>query len=292
MLIALATCSDLKDREDGDKLLHRAFDRLGVPIVRPAWDDLSFDWGLVDACLIRTTWDYTDRPVEFLEWAERVSQVTTLLNPLEVVRWNTHKSYLRDLERLGIPTLPTHWLSAGESTDLNAVLAELGWAHSFLKPAVGATAKGTLRFESTPSGLAEATAHLKRFQPHHDMLLQPYQENVETLGEVSIFFVDSEFTHAVRKVPVPGDYRVQDDFGASDLAFEPSEQVLQLSRRALDAATSAIGTASLYARVDFLTDANNELQVIELELVEPSFFFHHCPESAMRLATQLLSRIT
>ena len=48
------------------------------------------------------------------------------------------------------------------------------------------------------------------------MMLQPYLETVETEGELSALYFDGVFSHGVRKIPVPGDYRVQDDFGASD----------------------------------------------------------------------------
>ena len=43
----------------------------------------------------------------------------------------------------------------------------------------------------------------------------------------------------------------------------------------------------LYARVDFLRDHHGNLKLSELEMVEPSLFFRHCPAAADRLAAAL-----
>jgi hypothetical protein len=108
-------------------------------------------------------------------------------------------------------------------------------------------------------------------------MLQPYLSRVETDGEVSAIFVDGRLTHAVRKVPVAGDYRVQDDFGVSDYPIDFPDPAL--AKAAVDAA----GRPLLYARADFLI-SDNGLQLTELELVEPSLFFRHAPHAADVLA--------
>ncbi|MBZ0112219.1 MAG: hypothetical protein K8J08_07160 [Thermoanaerobaculia bacterium] len=296
MRIALATCSNLPDWEVDDHPLHRALVERGADLVRPTWDDPLFEWSSVDACLIRTTWDYMDRRDEYLRWAQSTSRETRLFNPFEIVRWNTHKSYLRDLADRGVPTLPTRWLDAGTTVDVASILREEGWRRGFLKPAVGATARETLRFDDDDAGIALATAHLARVLPHEDMLLQPYQETVESQGEFSLLVVDGEVTHGVRKVPVPGDYRVQDDFGAHDEPFLPRDDEAQLALRIVATAASANGLSKdrdlLYARADFLRDEEQQLRLIELELVEPSLFFRHSPAAAEKLADGLLARLT
>ena len=48
--------------------------------------------------MFRTTWDYFFRFDEFSAWLDRVSALTHLINPVEQVRWNMDKHYLRDLE--------------------------------------------------------------------------------------------------------------------------------------------------------------------------------------------------
>jgi len=291
MLIALPSCANLPEWEVDDRPLHDALASRGVEIVRPAWDEAAFDWSRCDACLIRTTWDYQERLGDFLAWAARVAAVTRLFNPLPVIRWNTHKTYLRDLEARGVSVTPTVWLEPGDAVDLRRVLADRGWHKAFLKPAIGATARETLRFEATPDGLAAGEAHLERMLRSETMLLQPYLDSVETQGEVSAVFFDGKFSHGVRKIPVPGDYRVQDDFGASDEPYAFSDAELAIARRCVDAATPSELAPLLYARADFLRDHEDQLRLSELELVEPSLFFRHVPRAGEVLAAALLRRI-
>lgn len=287
MQIALVTCSNLPDWEVDDRPLHEAFRGRGVTVLQPAWDDAGVDWSACDAILIRTAWDYQERRDEFLTWARAVAHVAPLYNPLPVVAWNTDKTYLRDLQSRGVRTIPTIWLAPGATVNLRAVLTEKGWKRAFLKPAVGATSRETLRFRVDAEGLAAAERHLARLLPNEIMLLQPYLSSVEREGELSLIFLDGAFSHAVRKVPVAGDYRVQDDFGAHDEPASVTSQTIDLAQAILDTVEHDL----LYARADFLRDEFGELCLSELELVEPSLFFRHERRAADRLATGLLRRV-
>ncbi|MCH8252804.1 MAG: hypothetical protein IID36_10170 [Planctomycetes bacterium] len=291
MLIALPTCANLPDWEVDDAPLHSAFADRGIDIRRPVWDDPDVDWSGFRACLIRTTWDYQEKRDAFVVWAKRVARKTPLFNPYEIIRWNTHKSYLRDLERVGVPVTPTVWLGVGEQVDVGQVLRDRGWDRAFLKPAVGATSRETLRFDATSSGLASAEAHLHRMLPHEAMLLQPYLSAVETRGELSVVFIDGTFSHAVRKIPVPGDYRVQNDFGASDEPVTLTDDELALAYRCIAAIGARSSGRLLYARTDFLFDDEGAPRLSELELVEPSLYFRHAPLAAKRLADALCRRL-
>jgi hypothetical protein len=287
MRVALATCSNLPDWEVDDRPLHEAFVARGIEIAQPVWDDPEVDWPCFDACLIRTTWDYMEKRDVFVAWAERVETRTRLFNAASIVRWNTHKTYLRDLASHGVAVAPTIWLEPGRPADANALLAERGWPRAFIKPMIGATARETLRFDTDARGIAAAQGHLDRLLPHEGVMIQPYLGRVETEGEISAIFVDGRFTHGVRKVPVPGDYRVQDDFGAHDepRSFAPAE--LDLARGILDLVEGDL----VYARADFLRDDDGALLLSELELVEPSLFFRHGPAAAGALAEAVCRRI-
>lgn len=291
MRIALASCTDLPEWEVDDAPLHAALNGRGVDVVQPAWDDAAFEWSTCDACLIRTTWDYHRKREAFVMWAERVGNEIPLFNPAAIVRHNTHKAYLRDLARVGVPVLETCWLAAGTMPDLNGVIDGHAWRNrtdrAILKPAVGATASDTLRFALDEAGLTSAAEHLARHLQAVDFQLQPYMPSVETFGEVSAVFIDGQFSHGVRKVPVSGDYRVQDDFGAHDEAYSFNGP----ERDRVEGIIDVAGRDLLYARVDLLRDHDDELQLSELELVEPSLFFRHNPGAADRLADALLTRL-
>ncbi|HPF38312.1 MAG TPA: hypothetical protein P5081_09765 [Phycisphaerae bacterium] len=287
MKIALATCRDLPEWEIDDRPLEAAFQDADITIEKPVWDDDNVNWSVYDACLIRTTWDYSQRRARFVNWAQRVAGQTLLLNSAEIVRWNTDKRYLRDLESAGVPTIPTRWLEQGEAASVERLLAERNWDRAFLKPVVGASSVGTMRFRRTADDMAQAQRHLDQWLATHAMMLQPYYESVETEGEYSVIFVEGEPTHAVRKTPVPGDYRVQDDYGAHDEPAQLNNEDIRVARRAV----AGVAHAPLYARADFLRCPDGVLRMNELELVEPSLFFRHSPTAAVTLAHATIERV-
>src|SRR5262245_7862751 len=111
MRLALATCSALPAWEVDDCVFHEALEARGIDEQPAVWDDRNVDWATFDAVLIRTTWDYQDKRAAFVAWAEQLP--VPLYNPADIVRWNTHKSYLRDLEASGVPIVATEWLHRG-----------------------------------------------------------------------------------------------------------------------------------------------------------------------------------
>ena len=278
-MIGLATCSTVPNWEIDDHVFHAALKARGIDARQCVWDDPGVNWALFDLVVIRTTWDYQEKRAAFVAWAQDIP--VPLHNSAAIVRWNTHKSYLRDLEARGVPIIPTEWLARGTSPDIAALCERRGWRRAFLKPCVGATSRETLRFDA---GDPAAQRHADRLLLHEDLMLQPDLSSVETDGEISAIFVDGELSHAVRKVPVPGDYRVQDDFGAKDYPIEFPN--VALARRAVQ----AVGGALLYARADFLI-ADERLLLTELELLEPSLFFRHARHAADRLAAAISTRL-
>ena len=211
------------------------------------------------------------------------------------MRWNTHKSYLRELARHGVPLAPTVWLAAGAAVDLASLAADhlraRGVREGFLKPCVGATARETLRFPLDGPGLRAAQAHVDRLLPHEDLMLQPFLPSVCERGEWSAIFVDGRITHCVRKVPVAGDYRVQDDFGASDGPYVPTAGERAAAEHAMAVAAARLGEVPLYGRTDWLWQGDGQCVLTELELVEPSLFFRHGAAAAAALVDARLGRL-
>ena len=161
------------------------------------------------------------------------------------------------------------------------------WDRAFIKPFIGSTSRETLRFDADDEGLSAAQAHLDRLLANEGVMIQPYLQRVETEGELSAIFIEGEITHTVRKIPVPGDYRVQDDFGATDEPITFGDAELDLARRIM----SLVEGDLLYGRVDFLRDNAGHLCLSELELVEPSLFFRHGGHAASLLADALCRRL-
>ena len=293
MRVALVSSSEMWSGEGDDAPLIAALRELGAHVTTPAWDDRTVDWATNDVCLVRTTWDYHKRRTEFLDWARQVTAVSQLYNPLAVIEWNSIKSYLEELGKAGLPVPPTIWLDRATNVDLGQLLADREWKRGFLKPDVGACASQTMLFDVDIAGIEAAQAHLDQGLPGAGFLVQPFLESVESEGEYSVIFIEGEFTHAVRKVPAKGDYRVMDEYGASDAPVTLDTNAIELARRTCATCEQRLGLESplLYARVDFLRDAKRELVINEVELVEPSLFFRHCEDAAVRLAHQLLGRV-
>jgi glutathione synthase/RimK-type ligase-like ATP-grasp enzyme len=277
--------SGMADVDDPDRpVLDAALRGAGVEVDWVAWDDPAVDWSSYRAAWIRGTWDYTDRYPEFLAWADHVDAVGELWNPAAVVRWNSHKSYLLDFAERGVSVVPSVLVPADSPRSVEAVLAEQGWSEAVAKPAVSAGARGTVRLTlGSPANdalIAEARAH-------GDVLVQPFVAEVAT-GETSIMVIDGHASHAVRKIPAPGDFRVQFHHGGTEVAHEPTAAERDLAARALDAA----GADLLYARVDMVTPEGAVPQLMELELIEPYLFLAVAPEGVVdRVVAAVLARM-
>jgi hypothetical protein len=288
MRLALATCANLPGWEADDHPFHEALRRRGVQFELTVWDDPQVDWSAFDACLIRTTWDYHEKCEAFLAWARARAEHLRFFNPAHVIAWNSHKGYLRELHEAGIPLAPTEWLAKGSQVDVMRLIRRLGWSRGFLKPMVGLCASDTLRFDCDVAGLQSAQEHVDGLLPNCGFMLQPYLERVEVDGEISALFFGGRFSHAVQKIPVPGDYRVQDDFGATDKAIALHPEHKALAARTVEAAEAILSCQLLYARVDMMFDDQGALVLTELELVEPSLFFRHSSQGPDMLVDALL----
>ncbi|PIE25706.1 MAG: hypothetical protein CSA62_00280 [Planctomycetota bacterium] len=293
MRLALVTQRDLPEWEVDDRPFHAALASHGIEAVQEIWDDPEVAWGAYDGVLLRTVWDYFEKAPAFLAWSEEVAAESRLWNPVPVLRWNHDKRYLRELESVGFAIAPTEWFEA-DASDIEERLRARAWERALLKPAVGATSIGTLRFQVDAAGMAKAKQQLSRQLRDCAQFVQQYQSSVETLGELSAIFLAGQFSHGIRKLPVSGDYRTQDDHGAKDEPYVIDSLELSVAKRLLRYVEERFELEEplLYARVDWLRGAGGELLLNELELIEPSLFFRHSPRAAESLARELLRRLS
>jgi glutathione synthase/RimK-type ligase-like ATP-grasp enzyme len=261
-------------------LLVAALAARGVSATIEPWGTpASLDAPLV---VVRTTWDYTDHVAEFLAWVDAVGRRTRLANPAEVIRWNHHKSYLLELAGAGIPVIPTTIVSQPATpADVAAALAEHR-GDVVIKPAVSVGAIDTIRAAATSP---DARDHLARLVASGDVLLQPFEPAISD-GEVSLIYFGGELSHAVRKVPAPGDYRVQAFYGGEIRPHEPGAAQLEVGACALE----AVSVDPAYARVDLVNTPRGPL-LMELELIEPQLFLDESNDSAARFADTLVTSL-
>jgi hypothetical protein len=276
--------------EPDDRTLVAALWARGVRVRSVSWDDPAVDWTEPSLCIIRSAWDYHHRLGQFLRWAEEVAGVTTLWNPPPVLHWNTTKTYLRDLERLGeIPIVPTVWLEAGSTVDLAALLAERGWQQAVIKPMVSTNAYATRLLSR--SMLAEGQAQLDSLLASRAVMLQPFLTTTAGYGERSLVFIDGALTHAFRKRAVLAAH--EDAFG--EFPVTPTFREARLARSILQHAAELIKweehpPSLLFARVDLVQDGAGNPRLMELELVEPRLRLADAPWGLERLLQAVVAR--
>lgn len=288
--LALVTYAAHPALQPDDELLAAALRRAGASAEPVVWNDPAVRWDGYDGIVLRSTWDYFLVPAEFGAWLEERSRAAVpLLNPLAVVRWNADKRYLRELAARGVGIVPTRFVEPGDGA---AVLAEIleaeGWDAAVVKPAVSAGSHQTWRTDR-----ASATDDQVRFTAlvaDTAVLVQPFVREIEDDGEWSLLFFAGAFSHAVRKRPARGDFRVQVQFGGVYTAEAPPAGAAEAAARVIGEAAAACGVAPAelaYARVDGCM-VDGAFALMEVELIEPSLFFTQHPPAAERCAQAIL----
>ncbi len=266
---------------DEDRLLEQAMLRQELRCLRVAWSDPRFDWNDAAIAMFRTTWDYSTRFAEFSDWIDRTSGVTQLINSPGMIRWNLDKRYLFELGAAGIRIPPSVCYARGSCIDLAEVMSRNNWAEVIVKPTVSGGARNTFRIPADDA--PRTSAMLNRILGMEAMLVQEFQSSILTEGELSVIVIGGRFTHAVRKVAKPGDFRVQDDHGGTVHPHAATSEEKAFAEQAIAACPSE----PAYARVDIMSDNTGELTLMELELIEPELFLRFHPPAADILAQEL-----
>jgi glutathione synthase/RimK-type ligase-like ATP-grasp enzyme len=287
--VALVTARPARGLDEDEPPLHMALQKAGCDVQIAEWDDSKVDWASVDIALLRSAWDYAERVSEFLEWVERASKLTHVLNPLPVVRWNTDKHYLAQLSKAGVAIVPSTFVEPGEDAGraIQTVLASHANAEIVVKPVIGAGSRDTARHRR--GELGPAVAHVRRLlDAHRSVLLQPYLERVDRDGETALMFFEGRFSHAIRKGPLlpPGGTATTGLFAAETITPRvPGADEMRLAEQVVAAVPFG---APLYARIDLIRGDKGAPCLLELELTEPSLFFAHAAESAERFTAAVL----
>ncbi|MFE9183409.1 RimK family alpha-L-glutamate ligase [Micromonospora haikouensis] len=290
--VAIVTCADLPDLEPDDRLLLAPLAGRGIAATVAAWDDPAVDWAAYDLVVLRSPWDYALRRDEFVAWADTVPR---LVNPADVVRWNTDKRYLDELSAARVPTVPTGWVAPGQPWTPPAS----GGEH-VIKPAVSAGSQDTGRYDlADPEHRELALAHLRRLSDAGRVaMVQPYLAAVDTAGETALLFLAGPdglaFSHAIRKGPM----LTGPDLGPDGLykAEEITPRTATPAQRAVaERVLAAVpgGTRRLlYARVDLIPGPDGAPVLVELELTEPSLFLGYADGAPERLADAVITHLT
>lgn len=284
MDISLITYDGLPDLDPDDCLFKDELVKRGHKVSACIWDDESVDWSKFDVSIMRSAWDYHKKKDQFYAWIDKVARQSKLLNPPELMKWSSHKSYLKELGEANLPVIETLWVEKGGQAD--GLFGELHWQKTIVKPAVGLATFGVKKFtlseSGTPhqAGIKEAVDHANQLAKTEDVMIQPFLASVEDYGERALTFLNGKYSHTIRKSSfqhlAPGGHA-----GETSVATDAEE--VAVAQQVID----YLSQRPLYARVDLVRDSAGKPLVLELELVEPSLFLSFHPPAAVGFADAL-----
>lgn len=274
-LLGVITSSKIALLTEGDRAVFTKLEQStdwSVQII--VWDENKTQLDEFDAFIFRSCWDYHlhfDAFKDFLKTIESTGKL--VINPLSLIRKNSHKFYLAEFPLLGIPIIPTVFCRKADGTSLSTIMEDNHWEKVVVKPAISAASYDTKIVVF--SELNEKMKQLKPLFESRDMLVQPFIPEIQGLGEFSTVFFSNGSSYTVRKTPVDGDFRIQKEFGGiykrHTLTASQFEQVLRVWHKANSSRSLT------FARIDgvFIKD---QFYVMELELIEPDLYVELYPE--------------
>lgn len=259
-----------------------AFAAAGLELAETGWREGDGAFAGCEAVLLGTAWDYHDHPAQFLARIEALArQGIMVCNPPELVRWNSDKGYLRDLAAAGAPAIPTLWPDDPAAADITRAFDHFGCDRVVVKRRVGAGAEGQVSFTRDappPPG----------WRYGHRALVQLFLPAITAEGETSFIFIDGAFSHALRKLAAPGDYRIQSLYGGREEPIVPPPADVAMAASVVGAIPGA--APPLYARIDMVRH-DGQMALMEAELIEPYLYPEQGPGLGERLAAALVRRL-
>jgi len=272
MKIYILTSREHKDFYSDDKSLPNAFEAKGLEWELVIWNEENIPDN--STVLVRTIWDYTEHAKDFndllLDFEKRGVRV---VNPIETLKWNMDKSYLLELEKLGVSIVPTYISS---KFDLSSIRESKIDYPVVVKPLVGASGRDTFLLEDENCNVDISALHGRK------VMIQPFMKEILTEGEISFLYFGGDFSHAVVKNSKDNEFRIQEEHGGNVKEFVPTDEELRRVQDILD----RVPKKWSYARVDVVRD-EEEFYLMELELIEPELFFRFSNSGELRLIESL-----
>lgn len=267
MQVAFVTYHKFPDLYDDDKLLQQYLIQKGIDVIPVCWDDETVKWEQFNSIILRSMWDYFERPIEFDNWLDKLAALNcNVLNPVSVVKWNQNKTYFDDFSKKGI-LLPAYVIcSKNEDCSLKQIMKDRGWNKAVVKPTISGGAYNTWIVETDTVDSDEI--RFSKLLQQSDVIVQVFVDEIISNGELSFIFFNKKFSHAICKRAKQGDFRVQIQFGGTNTSIQPDATILSQAANLLN----TIEEPLLYARVDGVVTNDGKFLLMELELIEPVLF--------------------
>ncbi len=281
-MILIATCSEYPHPTPNLEALLNALRAQGMEAAYLPWKTTPLEiFAQADAVLPLCCWDYYDNPGRFLAWIDALeARGARLLNPPELLRWNFRKTYLLEMAAAGLAVPRTLRLSGTSPDAIAQAMEREGWGTAVLKPVSSQNGHGIQKLDRADRALWSVEGMAG------DMLLQEFQQDVGALGETTMTFIDGAFSHAVRRILKPGEWRANPQYGITYERVEVSPDITEAAQAYVD----FLPQTPLYARVDGLARPGG-FMLMELELIDPYLYLEFAPGSADVMARAVLQRL-
>lgn len=256
----------ISNDEDSELLLF--LQEKGLQIDFVVWNDETIIWKNYDIVLIKSPWDYHEKIEAFYAWLEHIKSLgLRILNPIDVIQWNSNKRYLEDIANAGLPVIASIYLDKGTKIPANNSLFEqLNTDKIVVKPCISAGATNTVIVEK--ANILQQSDAINLLLLEAEYIVQPFIKEIED-GEWSFLFFDGQYSHCALKVPKQGDFRVQHYHGGHILYPEPTSAHIEQAAKYVQ----QFAKGTLYARVDGVV-IDDVLFLMEIELIEPYLFLN------------------
>jgi glutathione synthase/RimK-type ligase-like ATP-grasp enzyme len=279
--VALLTLEDRTGYVIDDAIAIAELRGRGHEVDEVPWSAPGIEWSRYALVVIRTPWDYTQRPDAFLDVLARIEALgVPLENPRSIVAWNLHKRYLRELEERGAPIVPTTW---GRGSDALLELRARSSDTFVVKPVIGANARDTFVIEPADPAMQRVAA----LYEEREWMVQPFVRSVVEEGEHSLIYFYGVLSHAIVKAPKAGDFRVQEEHGGIIRPIDPAPDLAAAAERVL----ACFPEPLLQARIDLVRLDDGTPALMEVEVIEPSLYFRMHPSAPRNFADAVEARL-
>lgn len=262
--IVFLSCNKIEGFHNSDEVIRIVMEKSDYEVDVRDWD-ADVDWSQYDALIFRSTWDYFEREVEFRAFLEKLENLDVMIfNNLNVVNKNIHKFYLKEFEEQGVNIIPSIFINRGSAKKLKEYIPP-DWQNMVIKPAFSGGAYLTKLFEMDQ--IESIEEEYKQHLAEGDFIIQQFIPEIQTEGEVSLLFFNKQYSHAIIKKPLKGDFRVQSQFGGKYSSYSASQKLIDTATHIMSLEKEEL----LYARVDGVI-VKDEFFLMELELIEPDLF--------------------
>lgn len=285
--VAFLSMDNLTGWGSYDHLLFEPFREKGWQAQMVSWRNKNANWNDFHAVIIRSTWDYQSDPNNFIRTLEDITNSTAHLeNNMNIVKWNIRKTYLIELERMGVQIVPSLCDEKLTYEKLKSYFDYFDTDEIIIKPIIGACAQNAFRLQKQN---IESNFHLiiSTFN-NSNYLVQPFIKNIISEGEYSLFFFGELYSHTIIKTPKQNDFRVQEEHGGILKLIRPKQEMIDQANEI----RKLINPKPLYSRIDFVRTNENNFALMELELIEPSLYFNMDQNAPARFANVFNSSMT